>query len=489
MNNIQKLLCSAFPFHIVLDKSLTVVQTGPSLRKLERSRWKGKPLFDCVEVEAPSSIKSYDDIAASGSSVFFLKDHETAVTLKGEWASFSNKDQDHLIFLCSPVITSQEDIDHLNLNLGDFPKHDSTIDFLIILQTQQNMLADSRRMAAALKKEIADRKNVQKELEKARASLEQTVDERTSQLRDANEKLESTIQLLEQRNSEITRLYDLGEMLQSCQTLDAAFSGIARLFARLMPTSLGVIQYRASSKQEMQVVSRWGTKTIDKALLQEVEEPLIFDGIVYGSIRIAYSDAMPDISKNVFVNTSFKQINKALESLHVKDKLHEQSVRDPLTGLFNRRYMLDFFEQQIEKIEKAVGSDWPIGLIMFDIDHFKSFNDRFGHHVGDQVLVELSGLLNRHVRGDDVACRYGGEEFLVILPGAGPVQCAKRAESIRADVSRSLHGRLCGQVNEPITISGGVSYYPKNGNNPQALIEHADSRLYAAKRSGRNQIM
>ncbi|NDY96267.1 diguanylate cyclase [Wenzhouxiangella limi] len=489
MNNIHKLLCSAFPFHIVLDKSLTVVQTGPSLRKLEGSKWKGKPFLECVEVETPSSTKSYDDIVASGSSVFFLKDHETSVTLKGQWAPFSAKDQDYLIFLCSPVITSQDDIDRLKLNLGDFPKYDSTIDFLVILQTQQNMLTDSRRMAAALKKEIAERKTVQKQLEKARASLEQTVAERTSQLRDANEQLENTIQLLEQRNAEITRLYDLGEMLQGCQTLDAAFTGIARLFARLMPSSLGVIQYRASPKQEMQVVSRWGAATIDKTLLQEVEEPLIFDGIIYGAIWIAYSDAMPDISKSVFVNTSLKQINKALESLHVKGKLHEQSVRDPLTGLSNRRYMLNFFQQQIQKAEKAVDTDWPIGLIMIDIDHFKSFNDRFGHHVGDRVLVELSGLLNRHVRGDDVACRYGGEEFLVILPGAGRIQCAERAERIRTDVSQTLHERLCGPVNEPITISGGVSYYPAHGKTPQALIEYADSRLYAAKRSGRNQIL
>ncbi len=489
MKSIQKLLCSAFPFHIVLDKNLSISQTGPSLQKLERFRWKGRPFFDCVEVETPSGVASYEDIIASGSSIFFVKDHESSVTLKGQWTPFSDKGSENLIFLCSPVITSQEDVDRLNLSLSDFPKYDSTLDFLVILQTQQNMLADSRRMAATLKHEIADRKAIQHELEKARESLEQTVSERTSQLREANSELANTVQLLEQRNTEITRLYDLGKVLQDCQTLDEAFDGIAHSLSKLLPGSLGTIQYREHSDQVMQIVSRWGAASIDEDALQEVEEPLIIDGIIHGTISIAYSDSFPRISKNALVSASLKQINKALETLQAKDKLQEQSVRDPLTGLFNRRYMLSFFEQQIQKVEKDNGADWPIGVILFDVDRFKSFNDRFGHHVGDQVLVELSALLNRHVRGDDVACRYGGEEFLLILPGAGPIQCAKRAESIRVNVSESLHTRLSVQINEAITISGGVSYYPANGKKPQDLLEHADSQMYAAKRGGRNRIM
>ena len=165
--------------------------------------------------------------------------------------------------------------------------------------------------------------------------------------------------------------------------------------------------------------------------------------------------------------------------------MQRQAVRDPLTGLFNRRYMEETIEREWRR---ATRLGVPLGLIMMDIDHFKEFNDKYGHGAGDTVLSALGRLIKAHIREEDVGCRYGGEEFLVILPGASLKVSHKRAEMLWMRI-KQRHKRPDMPIRHPISASLGVAVFPDHGATVTELIKAADSALYQAKRAGRNQII
>lgn len=164
-------------------------------------------------------------------------------------------------------------------------------------------------------------------------------------------------------------------------------------------------------------------------------------------------------------------------------RLREQSVRDVLTGLFNRRYLEETMPRELARAERLHG---PLGLLLLDIDHFKRVNDTYGHAVGDDVLRQLGNLLKSNVRGSDIACRYGGEEFVLLLPEAAREVTCQRAETLRAG-AKSLTVSHQGRPIEPITISIGVAAFPADGATPAALLKSADDALYRAKREGRDR--
>jgi diguanylate cyclase (GGDEF)-like protein len=165
-------------------------------------------------------------------------------------------------------------------------------------------------------------------------------------------------------------------------------------------------------------------------------------------------------------------------------RLRDQSVRDVLTGLFNRRYLEETLERELRRAERARG---PLGVIMIDIDHFKRFNDTYGHALGDALLRDLGALLRANVRGSDIACRYGGEEFILLLPDASRDVTRERAERIRAGAGR-IGVRHDGQAVEPITLSIGLAGFPEDGAMGEALLKAADDALYRAKHAGRDRI-
>lgn len=169
----------------------------------------------------------------------------------------------------------------------------------------------------------------------------------------------------------------------------------------------------------------------------------------------------------------------------VENALRELSVRDPLTGLFNRRYLEETLSRELWR---AARSQHSVGIIMLDIDHFKRLNDTYGHSGGDAVLRELGELLNKHVRGSDIACRYGGEEFTLILPDATLNTTQRRAEQVRQAV-QNLRIRLGDEVVESITLSLGVAGFPAHGLTGPDLLAAADAALYHAKQMGRNQVV
>ena len=194
---------------------------------------------------------------------------------------------------------------------------------------------------------------------------------------------------------------------------------------------------------------------------------------------------MRDVNKALEerLSLSMVEISNLQQSL---EAIRAESLTDPLTGLGNRKY----FDRSIEMaVQSALASGEPLSLLMFDIDHFKSFNDSFGHLTGDQVLRLVGMSLKQTIKGQDITARYGGEEFAVVLPNTALRQALTVADHIRrAVMSKELKKKSTGEILGRVTISVGVSML-KPGDDTDALIERADACLYAAKRAGRNRVV
>jgi diguanylate cyclase (GGDEF)-like protein/PAS domain S-box-containing protein len=188
------------------------------------------------------------------------------------------------------------------------------------------------------------------------------------------------------------------------------------------------------------------------------------------------------IQCNIRDITERKQAQDAL--LRSQALLREQSVRDYLTGLFNRRYMEETLERELLR---AARKKLSLGMIMLDVDEFKRFNDTYGHAAGDEILRELGSLLLRQVRGEDIACRYGGDEFIIILPDASREVTRQRAELI-CELAKLFHLQFEGQSLAAVTLSLGVAVFPEQGTTSTGILRAVDAALYRAKHDGRGRV-
>jgi diguanylate cyclase (GGDEF)-like protein len=186
-----------------------------------------------------------------------------------------------------------------------------------------------------------------------------------------------------------------------------------------------------------------------------------------------------------FVMTVAEHVSLAIANLKLRETLRSQSIRDPLTGLFNRRYMEESLEREMRR---AARGRHPVGIIMLDLDHFKRFNDTYGHEAGDDLLRRVGATLQRSIRAEDIACRYGGEEFTLIMPEASLVDAGLRAESIRESI-KALGADPRRQAFGSVTISGGVATFPDHGPTGDTVLRAADAALYQAKARGRDRIV
>ena len=185
--------------------------------------------------------------------------------------------------------------------------------------------------------------------------------------------------------------------------------------------------------------------------------------------------------------STFIALQTTLDVMRISD-LELETFTDPLTGTYNRRFM----EQRlVEEISKARRYSFQLSVLLFDLDHFKQVNDVHGHQAGDQVLIEISALVNEQLRDSDILSRYGGEEFLIITPNTGPTEAALLAERLRARIE--AHGFLQGHegIQQPelqVTVSIGLASFGDNSDNEEILIGNADRNLYQAKNEGRNRV-
>jgi diguanylate cyclase (GGDEF)-like protein len=189
-------------------------------------------------------------------------------------------------------------------------------------------------------------------------------------------------------------------------------------------------------------------------------------------------------AKQKLAVTVAEHLTLAISNLKLRETLKHESIHDSLTGLFNRRYMEESLKREIYRARRQ---GQPVGVIMIDIDHFKQFNDSFGHEAGDRVLQELASFLQSNIRSSDIACRYGGEELLLILPDADLAVTRQRAEHLREGV-KHLQVVYHHQTLDTITISLGVACFPQQGLTGETVIQTADRALYQAKRLGRDRV-
>ena len=214
--------------------------------------------------------------------------------------------------------------------------------------------------------------------------------------------------------------------------------------------------------------------------------PLSAQGETLGMLHASGpADAAAEGNDAAIIASMGEQLALAIANLRLRETLRQQSLRDPLTGLFNRRYFEEGLRRELLRCERR---RLPLSLLVVDIDHFKSFNDTQGHSAGDAVLAHVGHCIGSLVRAEDMACRYGGEEFTVVMPEADAAAAMLRAESIRREVSQqtiSHNGRTLG----PVTVSIGVAAFPHDGMTPELLFEVADASLYRAKAEGRNRVL
>ena len=241
--------------------------------------------------------------------------------------------------------------------------------------------------------------------------------------------------------------------------------------------------YITTDHSSIPIVPVESTAFIDKpGLVLPLQTTETCNGVL-GAIRTK-SD-VPFDAEDIQLGDLFARLaGLTIDNAQLHETLRQESIRDPLTGLFNRRFMEESLEKELNRARR---DSKPLVVVMLDLDHFKHINDTYGHDGGDKVLQELSLLLKASVRGADILCRYGGEEFTMILPGASLSDALQRMEHLRDDIKRMII-QHAGLTLAQFTGSLGIAVYPEHGSTRDALLKAADEALYRAKRSGRDRI-
>lgn len=330
-------------------------------------------------------------------------------------------------------------------------------------------------------------------------------------------------------NSEASLLSETDDLLQSCLSPDEAYRIAIRHIEIQLPTFSGAIFAITQARETAEVVASWG----QPALVQNVFPitdcwglrrarvnislasdprvacahigspapryamclPMMAQGEILGVLyldsgsstegRARSANESLTESQERMVKTLAEHLALAVANLNMRETLRTQSIRDPLTGLFNRRYMEESLEREFHRSLRK-GSSFAV--LMIDIDHFKRINDLFGHEAGDAVLREMATLFQMQLRGEDIVSRYGGEEFLLILPETEIEAALEFAERLRqAALALQLNYHV--QTLDSLSISIGLCCYPQHGATVEALVRHADAALYRAKEKGRDCVV
>ncbi len=349
-------------------------------------------------------------------------------------------------------------------------------------------------------------------------------------LRQSNDQLTLSIAQLEQHTREVRLLTEMGGMLHTSTTNEELYGIISYYMQELFPSKIGALFIYSPSRNDLESAATWGNFPAENhvrifapdecwALRQgqiyqqdasrsglhcpHVKRlksnnylcvPLIARGEALGILHVQFSmdestavlttptrtiDAVLSLAASVAEYVALALANQTL-----RETLRNQAIRDPLTGLFNRRYAEETLDREVQR---ATRKQTPLSVISLDIDHFKLFNDTYGHDAGDVVLQNVGMLLKTLCRGEDVACRYGGEEFLLIMSDISLEIAQQRAETLREEM-KSLRIVYKGQP-LGITSSFGVAAFPKTATNKEKLLHAADAALYQAKTSGRDCVV
>jgi diguanylate cyclase (GGDEF)-like protein len=341
------------------------------------------------------------------------------------------------------------------------------------------------------------------------------------QLSVANDHLEATIEALERRGAEAALLKTTRDELHLCVTAAEAEACTCRHLQALVPGSSGATLIINNSRSMLEIASTWNNPSsladgfspdaccgLRAGHLRwrspahsaincshftgEPPEnyaciPLTAQGETLGFVYLTFpTQEIADLARSriLQVNEMVELAAMTIAGLNLRAKLENQSIRDGLTRLFNRHFMAIALEREVHR---ALRSTTPLAVLMIDVDHFKAFNDTFGHEAGDIVLREVAECFRLSVRSEDVVCRYGGEEFIIILPETNEETAIERAELIRQAVSK-LRVRSKGETLRQISVSIGIAMYPAPARDATDLVRLADRALYDAKHAGRDRV-
>lgn len=372
--------------------------------------------------------------------------------------------------------------------------------------TVNEIKLEGRRLFVGMLRDISERKANEEQRGKLTKELTHRVEE------------------LDRLNEENALLSGLGSYLQACSSKEEAYD-VLLAHARVLFANESGAFYTLSEAGSATCMLSWGDEqdilshpvqkqdcwAMRRGVVHETSDAGAslrcrhYNGIGSGSqccipvmtqngpiglltLHVPSADSKDDPDQSVVHSLSLMtgiadRLGPALSGIELRGRLHEDSIRDPLTKLYNRRFMNESLHRELLRARRA---DSPLSLIILDLDRFKSINDEYGHDVGDDVLVTVAQSLSRAVREEDYMYRYGGEEFVIVLPGANldiarerAQEACRKVRALRIDTEK---GTL------QITISAGVATFPEHGNTQEELIVQADKALYLAKQSGRDRI-
>ncbi|HPP11459.1 MAG TPA: sensor domain-containing diguanylate cyclase [bacterium] len=356
---------------------------------------------------------------------------------------------------------------------------------------------------------------VEKQRLKAEEELEKT-----------NSRLTELVQQLENRSRQNAVLSEMRDLLQACSNVAETSPVIVASMEKLLPQAQGALFLFSPSRNDLESIARWGgfpeaveynlftpdeCWALRRGQIYVLEKEKEKDGLVCAHLRdlrvngyvclplIAKGEVLglfhlgcpAEVKHGCFMEmreiavTIGEYLALAIANIKLRESLRMQSIRDILTGLYNRRYLE---ETMAREILRAARRHSTLGVVMIDIDHFKQFNDLYGHGAGDELLAQLGHFFRTHIRGSDIACRYGGEEFTLVMPDASLRDVVRRAEELRVAV-KDLRVHYQGQLLGSITLSLGIAVYPEHGTTADELIRLADAALYRAKKEGRDRVL
>jgi diguanylate cyclase (GGDEF)-like protein/PAS domain S-box-containing protein len=365
-------------------------------------------------------------------------------------------------------------------------------------------LVDGKRVIQCNIRDITERRQAEESVQKA------------------NEELSALVTELRARDRDMQLINRLNGLLQACTTQEEAYKVIALLAGELFPGQSGCVARLHGQDRQLETIAGWGDETTVDALFSvndcwamrrgqphQVTDPrtgllcrhfvrqpetgyvcipLTVQGETLGLLCLvgiaAMSGRRPGGQEQLAAAVG-EAIKLSLSNLKLREELREQATRDPLTGLYNRRYLEESLQRELHRARRA---STPVCVAMLDLDHFKQLNDALGHDAGDALLRAMGQLLRERLRKSDIACRYGGEEFVIVLSDSTIADTVQKVEQIGMLV-KQLEVRQGNQSLGRMALSAGVAALPEHGFTGPELLRAADEAMYAAKQAGRDRVL
>jgi diguanylate cyclase (GGDEF)-like protein len=448
----------------------------------------GQDALECIEDELPDIILL--DIMMPGMNGF-----DCCKTIRKKYDALSLP-----IIMLSAKSQTNDIVKGLNQGANDYlvkPFHKSELIARIQNNLQAKQSVENMKEARLLRKEILYRKEVENKLDIANRRLTRMLD------------CSDDAFLMIDHKGDVLFFNQSAEKFFGFQINELTKKNVKSLFDQSFMDSFQKSVNLSSDSESHIVISDASVNCYQEVLKRTIFlsgfmippkhgclcAPMSAQGEVLGMIHLTLGDTENNVriendskkhvieSKLILVKSMVERYAPSLINLRLRETLKIQSIRDPLTGLYNRRHMQEALEREARRVERY---NKTLGIIMIDVDHFKAFNDTYGHEAGDSVLKELGAFLRQRTRGEDIACRYGGEEFILILTDADIKSTKQKAEEIRKDV-KTLKIKHRSQILN-ITASLGVAIYPIHGVTTEETLKSADMALYQAKENGRDQV-